>query len=115
MMKRLPRGSLRDYERQGGRRDRLDEMLNIGELLWAPLIPDEPKTLTGSGQNGKQTGCFSFNMKHTDKWTAGVKAGANSFVSLEPNIVNPTLRPGFGAGAFARGTVEVADKAFDSP
>lgn len=29
-------------------------------------------------------------------------AGANSFVSLQSNLVNPTFRPGSGAGAAAR-------------
>lgn len=42
--------------------------------------------------------------------TAGVKAGAKSFVSLETNIVNPTLRPGSGASASARTTAGVAGR-----
>ena len=42
--------------------------------------------------------------------TAGVEAGTNSFVSPEANIVNPPFRPGFGAGASARGADGVAGR-----
>ena len=38
------------------------------------------------------------------------KAGANSFVSLQPNIVNPISRLGFEAGASARNADGVAGR-----
>ena len=72
---------------------------------------DEPKMLTGSSQNRRRSW-----LCHPGAWntrtlqTAGVKAGTKSFVSLKPNIVNPTLRPGFGASVSARATVGVAGR-----
>ena len=52
----------------------------------------EPKTLRGSGQNRQAVGCSTLSVGHTDIQTAGVGAGANPFVSLKSNIVNPTSR-----------------------
>jgi hypothetical protein len=71
----------------------------------------EPKMLIGSSQNRPCS-----RLCHPGAWntrtpkTAGVKAGTKSFVSLETNIVNPTLRLGFGASASARTTVGVAGR-----
>lgn len=42
--------------------------------------------------------------------TAGVNAGANSFMSSVFNIVNPTPCPGFGAGTSARKADGVAGR-----
>ena len=39
-----------------------------------------------------------------------LKAGANSFVSVQLNIVNPTFRLGFEAGASARNADGVAGR-----
>ena len=51
---------------------------------------------------GMQSGVASVFRAHTDRRTAGVYAGANSFVSSQPNIVNPTFRLRVKAGASVR-------------
>jgi len=71
---------------------RLDEMPNASELPTGIVNSKEPKTLRGSGQNRQRSRCSILSMEHTDIQTAGVEAGANPFVSLESNIVNPTSR-----------------------
>jgi len=38
------------------------------------------------------------------------RTGANSFVSMQSNLVNPTFRPGSGAGASARNADGVAGR-----
>ena len=64
--RRQPRGSFRDCQRQRSRRARLDDKLNVSELPQASLQLNEPKTLTGSGQNGKQWVTRLFDSEHTD-------------------------------------------------
>ncbi len=66
------------------------------------VILNEPKMLTGSGQKARNR---LFHCKHGTHGHSRLPvwyAGANSFVSLETNIVNPTFRLGCGAGASAR-------------
>lgn len=61
----------------------------------------EPKTLTGSNQNGVQPGVPSgWRNTRTNK-AAGVKAGAKSSVSLQSNTANPVFRL-WEAGVTAR-------------
>jgi hypothetical protein len=70
----------------------------------------EPKTLRGSGQNRHAVGYSTLSMEYADLQTAGAEAGAKSFVSLKPNVVNPTFRPGGGAGASARNALGMAGR-----
>jgi len=64
--------------------------------------PNEPKMLIGSGQKARSRlfRCTFGTHGHSrlPVWTAG----ANSFVSLELNIINPTFRLRVKAGASAR-------------
>jgi hypothetical protein len=66
------------------------------------VIPKEPKRLTGSGQKARSRLFHCKHGTHGHSRLPAWQAGANSFVSLELNIINPTFRPGFGAGASAR-------------
>jgi hypothetical protein len=68
---------------------------------------DKPKTLIRLEPKGNAVGCLAAPARHTNMKAAGVKAGANSFMSLESNVVNPTFRSGgsIGAGASARNAV----------
>ena len=70
----------------------------------------EPKTLTGSDQNGMQSGAPFQVWGHTDKRRLPVyRTGANSFVSSQSNTVNPALRL-LEAGVPARGAVAMAGR-----
>jgi hypothetical protein len=67
--------------------------------------------LTGSSQNRQRSRLFhrTFGTRGHSRLPVW-KAGANSFVSLETNIVNPTSRLVFGAGASARNADEMAGR-----
>ena len=70
----------------------------------------EPKTLTGSDQNGMQSGAPFQVWGHTDARRLPVyRAGAYSFVSSQSNTVNPALRL-LEAGVPARGAVAMAGR-----
>src|SRR5580704_9397580 len=99
----------RDCQRQGGRRARLDDRPNPGELPQASSIVNEPKTLTGSNQNGVQSGDLFSVSKRTDDTTAGVEAGAKSSAWFKRNMVNPTFRL-IGGRHAARGVVGMAGR-----
>jgi len=73
---------------------------------------DKPKTLIRLEPKGNAAGCPHFALRHTDINAAGVQAGANSFMSLESNVVNPTSRPdgNVGAGAPVRNAVGMAGR-----
>jgi hypothetical protein len=59
--------------------------------------------LTGSGQNRQCSRLFPRTLgAHGHSRLPVWKAGTDSFMSLKPNIVNPTFRPGCGAGAYVR-------------
>jgi hypothetical protein len=59
--------------------------------------------LTGSGQNRQSSRLFHRTLGTHGHFRLPVwKAGANLFVSLKPNIVNPTSRLIFEAGASVR-------------
>ena len=75
----------------GGREVRLNDVLNASELSQAPSNPEEPKTLTGSGQKARSRMPHR-DLGHTNRMTAGAETGANSFVSSERNMVNPSSR-----------------------
>ena len=72
MVRRWPQGCFRDCQRQGGRRARRGDTLNTCELPQASSSVNEPKALSGSDQNGTQSGCWSSVCQHTDLTTAGV-------------------------------------------
>ena len=103
-MKRRPRGSLWDCQRQGGLRVRLDDRSKLIELPQAPRRYDEPKALTGSNQKVTQSVSPLHTWNTRTNRTAGVKAGTNSSMLLERNTVNLTFRPG-EAGVVARPAV----------
>ena len=84
-----------------GRRVRLNDRLNVSELLQTPSNPTEPKALIGSGQNGTQWVASHEDLGHTNMMTAGVETGTNSFVSSERNRLNPSSRL-VEAGVIAR-------------
>ena len=75
----------------GGRKVRLNDVLNVSELSQAPSNPEEPKTLTGSGKKARSRMPHR-DLGHTNMMTAGAETGANSFVSSERNMVNPSSR-----------------------
>ncbi|GGF44018.1 hypothetical protein GCM10011339_35640 [Echinicola rosea] len=52
-------------------RARLEGMANISELLINIVKPNEPKKLTGSGQNGNAEGQFAMLSNCTDYHSAG--------------------------------------------
>ena len=52
-------------------RARLADMANISELLINIVNPNEPKKLTGSGQNGNAEGQFAMLSNCTDNQSAG--------------------------------------------
>jgi hypothetical protein len=64
--RRRPRGSLRDCQRQRGRRARLDDMPNPSELLQASLKRYKPKTLRGLRQQARSRLPSSIGW-HTDR------------------------------------------------
>jgi hypothetical protein len=67
--------------------------------------------LSGSGQNRRGSRLFHRKLGTRGHSRLPVwKAGINSFVSLETNIVNPTFRPGSGAGASARNAEGMAGR-----
>ena len=66
LARRQLRRSLCGCQRQRSRRARLDDTLNASELPQASLQPNEPKALTGSGQNGMQWVARLFDSEHTD-------------------------------------------------
>jgi hypothetical protein len=94
----------------GGRRVRLNDKSKPNELPKAPSTSVEPKTLTGSGQKA------SSRLLHLRLGAHGYprlpvwKAGTKSLVSSPRNKINPSLRPGFGAGASARNANGAAGK-----
>jgi len=92
----------------GGRRVRLDDTPNRSELLQAPSITKEPKTLTGSCQKARSRLPHLLFGAH-GLTAAGVKTGAKSSMSLRQNRTNPTCRLS-EAGDLARGAVEMAGK-----
>lgn len=62
--------------------------------------------LTGSSQNWQRSRLFPPKLgAHGHSRLLVWKAGAKSFVSLKPNIVNPASRLGSEAGASARNAV----------
>jgi len=70
----------------------LDDTPNTCELPQASS--SEPKTLTGSNQNGTQSGCPSSACGHTDTTTAGVEqAGAKSFIAVRVEHGKPGIPP----------------------
>lgn len=75
----------------GGRRVRLNDKSNGSERLRTPSNPKEPKTLTGSSQKACSR-LPHFDLGHANIMTAGVATGANSVVSSERNMVNPSSR-----------------------
>ena len=77
-------------------------MSNTSETVESTVKRNKPKTLTGLRQKAKQSvaSCFAWGTRTFR--TAGEETGTNSFMLLERNTVNPTFRPGFGAGASAR-------------
>jgi hypothetical protein len=66
--------------------------------------------LTGSGQKARSRLFQRTHGTHGHSRLPVWWAGTNSFVSLGTNIVNPTLRPGCGAGASARNADGVAGR-----
>jgi hypothetical protein len=68
--------------------------------LQTPSNPIEPKTLTGSSQKARSRLPHE-DLGHTNSMTAGVETGTNSFVSSEPNRINPSSRL-VEAGVIAR-------------
>ncbi len=64
--------------------------------------PNEPKMLTGSGQKARSRVFRCTHGTHGHSRLPVWKAGANSFVSLELNMANPTSRLRVEAGASAR-------------
>ena len=66
--------------------------------------------LTGSGQKARSRLFQCTYGTHGHSRLPVWYAGADSFVSLELNIVNPTFRPGSGAGASARNADGVAGR-----
>lgn len=75
------------------------------------VILKEPKMLSGSGQNRRRSRMLHRTLgAHGHSRLPVWKAGANSFVSMKLNIVNPTSRPVFEAGASARNAEEVAGR-----
>ena len=86
--RRLPRGILPSCERQCGLRVRLKDKSNISELPCGAVNPREPKTLTGSSQNGMRSVAppmhWSTRTFRPPVWWAGTK----SFMSQERDTVN---------------------------
>ena len=72
---------------------RLGGMTNESELLINIVILNEPKMLTGSGQNGTWRGCSLVSWDNTDKHATGGEAGSNPLVLLKRNRVSPYFRP----------------------
>jgi hypothetical protein len=64
--------------------------------------PEEPKMLTGSGQKARSRLFHCTHGTHGYSRLPVWHAGANSFVSLQLNITNPTFRLRVEAGASAR-------------
>jgi hypothetical protein len=94
----------------GGRRVRLDDTPKSVEPLLAPSTLKEPKMLTGSGQKARSRLPHHRLGAHGLTRLPVLQAGANSSVSQQQNIAIPTLRPGLGAGAPARGAGGVVGK-----
>jgi len=67
---------------------------------------NQPKTLIGWSQKVKQSVDLRTLTGHTDIRTAGVKAGAKSFVSLNQNMVTPQA----STGNRGKRLVRVADR-----
>lgn len=72
---------------------RLGGMTNKSELLINIVILNEPKMLTGSGQNGTRRGCSLVSWDNTDKYAADGEAGSNPLVLLKRNRVSPYFCP----------------------
>ena len=72
---------------------RLGGMTNESELLINIVILNEPKMLTGSGQNGTRRGCSLVSWDNTDKYAAGGEAGSTPLMLLKRNRVSPHTRP----------------------
>lgn len=72
---------------------RLGGMTNESELLINIVILNEPKVLTGSGQNGTWRGCSLVSWDNTDKHATGGEAGSNPLVLLKRNRVSPYFCP----------------------
>jgi hypothetical protein len=92
--------------RSGGQ---ADDKSNESELHAGIVNPEEPKALTGSGQNRHAVGWHKDALGHTDNRTAGVVQGLNRRGFLVRKWVNPTSRP-FGAGVAARSADGVAGR-----
>jgi hypothetical protein len=76
------------------------------------VMSNKPKALNRLEPTGNAVGCPHCGLGHTDRNAAGVEAGANSFRSLEPNVVNPTScsEDHTGAGESARNAVGMAGR-----
>jgi hypothetical protein len=72
----------------------------------------EPKMLSGSGQKARSWLLHRTYGAHGHKQLPVWKAGVNSFVSLQSNIVNPTFRLPVEAGASARNADGVAGRGY---
>ena len=92
---------------------RLGGMTNKSELLINIVILNEPKMLTGSGQNGTRRGCSLVSWDNTDKHAADGEAGSNPLVLLKRNRVSPyfcPLRAGRPQGRLTEVRVEECGK-----
>jgi hypothetical protein len=76
------------------------------------VILKEPKTLTGSGQKARSWLLLRTQGARGQTQLPVCEAGVNSFVSLQPNMINPTFRLRVEAGASARNAdgVSAGDK-----
>ena len=108
-MRRRPRGSLWDCQRQGGLRVRLDDRSKLIELPQAPRGYDEPKALIGSNQKVRSRLSPLHTWDTRTNRTAGVEAGTNSSMLLERNTVNLIFRLS-EAGLVARPAVGMAGR-----
>jgi hypothetical protein len=66
-------------------------MTHTCELLINIVTINEPKMLTGSGQNGTWSVNPLYDWDYADKTTTGGKAGSNPSLSFKWNRVSPYL------------------------
>ena len=106
-----PRGSFPDCQHHGGPRARLDGMPNTCELHAGTVNVDEPKVLTGSGQNRHAVGCSLDAWECTDYRDRRCNAGAKPSVVPSSKHGKPATPPRpLGAGAAARRAVGVSGR-----